>query len=139
MKYSIIILVLSLVFFSCKKEKKQFKEELIMYQSSEMASLMNVMYEGNTTIKQKIMRGDSIGEFPSAYLNIHSAVLTDPADRNASFEVFSKRYIENMKQVYTGAKDSLKQNFNQAINSCIACHQTTCTGPIPRIKKLLIK
>ena len=139
MKQSIIVLLMSLVFFSCKEEKKEPKKELIMYQSSEMAALMNAMYEGNMTIKNKILEGESIGDFPETYLNIHSAVLTDPTDRNASFDFFSKRYIQNMQQVYSGSKDSLKQNFNQAVSSCIACHKTTCTGPIPRIKKLLIK
>lgn len=130
---------MSLALFSCKEKKEEQKEELIMYQSSEMAALMNAMYEGNMTIKNKILEGESIGDFPETYLNIHSAVLTDPADRNISFEAFSKRYIQNMQQVYSGSKDSLKQNFNQAVNSCIACHKTTCKGPIPRIKKLLIK
>ncbi|MDP2542827.1 hypothetical protein CSC81_11375 [Tenacibaculum discolor] len=139
MKQSIIVLLMSLALFSCKEKKEEQKEELIMYQSSEMAALMNAMYEGNMTIKNKILEGESIGDFPETYLNIHSAVLTDPADRNISFEAFSKRYIQNMQQVYSGSKDSLKQNFNQAVNSCIACHKTTCTGPIPRIKKLLIK
>ncbi|WP_440069903.1 hypothetical protein [Tenacibaculum discolor] len=139
MKQSIIVLLMSLALFSCKEKKEEQKEELIMYQSSEMAALMNAMYEGNMTIKNKILEGESIGDFPETYLNIHSAVLTDPADRNVSFEAFSKQYIQNMQQVYSGSKDSLKQNFNQAVNSCIACHKTTCTGPIPRIKKLLIK
>ncbi|MCG7501952.1 acetolactate decarboxylase [Tenacibaculum sp. Mcav3-52] len=139
MKQLIIVLLMSLVLFSCKAEKEQPKEELIMYQSSEMAALMNAMYEGNMTVKNKILEGESIGDFPETYLNIHSAVLTDPADRNASFEAFSKLYIQNIQQVYLGSKDSIKQNFNKAVNSCIACHKTTCTGPIPRIKKLLIK
>ena len=133
------VLLMSLLLFSCKKEIKQPNEELIMYQSSEMAALMNAMYEGNITIKNKILKGETIGSFPETYLNIHNAVLTDPADRNVSFDAFSKLYIQNMQQVYVGSKDSLKENFNKAINSCIACHQTTCTGPIPRIKKLLIK
>ncbi|WGH75040.1 hypothetical protein P8625_13305 [Tenacibaculum tangerinum] len=139
MKPFIVVLLMCLVLFSCKEEQKEPKQELVMYQSSEMAALMNAMYEGNMTIKNKILEGESIGNFPETYLNIHNAVLTDPADRNASFDAFSKLYIQNMQQVYSGSKDSLKQNFNQAINSCIACHKTTCTGSIPRIKKLLIK
>ncbi|CAM1370726.1 conserved hypothetical protein [Tenacibaculum sediminilitoris] len=139
MKNFIVILLMSLVFFSCKEEKKKPNEEFIMYQSSEMAALMNTIYEGNMTIKNKILQGELLGGFLETYLNIYSAVLTNPANRNASFEAFSKLYIKNMKQVYSGSKDSLKQNFNQAVNSCIACHKTTCIGPIPRIKKLLIK
>ena len=50
--------------------------------------------------------------------------------------------INNTKieiKVFETSKDSLVSKHNNAINSCIACHETTCVGPIPRIKKLLIK
>ena len=33
----------------------------------------------------------------------------------------------------------LKERYNTAINNCLACHKTECTGPIPKIKKLLIQ
>ena len=29
---------------------------------------------------------------------------------------------------------SVKERYNNAVHACIACHQTTCLGPIPKIK-----
>ncbi len=138
MRRSLIILILIFLLFSCKKEEKK-NTELIMYKQSEMAALMNTMYYINLDLKKNILEGKTPNSFPERYLKIHTATLTDSTDRTEGFKELSKLYIQNMKRVYTSSKDSLKTTFNQAVNSCIACHQTTCTGPIPRIKKLLIK
>ena len=48
-------------------------------------------------------------------------------------------YIDNVRAIYDSTSTiPLKNRYNNAINSCISCHTTECTGPIPRIKKLLI-
>jgi len=144
------LLLLSILIFSCdnkKTEKKVTqKVEIItatpdsfdMYKTSEMAELMRTMLEKNKQVKANIIAGKDLGEFSKEYITIHSAVLTDPSDRNASFETFSNLYIKNMKDVFTVDKTAQKTAYNTAIQSCIACHKTTCAGPIPRIKKLLI-
>lgn len=138
-KYALLLCVFVLV-FSCKEKVPNQKrtDELIMYQSSEMAQLMNAMYKKNEQIKKQILAGENIADFPKEYLKIHTASLTNAADRNPVFESFSKAYINNMKQVFVVDKQGRSEQFNAAINSCIACHQNSCTGPIPRIKKLLI-
>ncbi|MGG8496445.1 hypothetical protein ACQY1Q_08515 [Tenacibaculum sp. TC6] len=137
MKYYLII-CLAFCFFSCKKQEKK-DTEFIMHKQSEMAALMNTMYYVNLDIKEKIIKNQAIGYFPERFLKIHSATLTEPNDRTESFEQFSNEYIRNMKIVFEDDKHTQKENFNTAINSCITCHKTTCTGPIPRIQKLLIK
>ncbi len=140
MKYSILFFVI-VSLFSCNKEQKKANnsEDFVMYKQSEMATLMRKMFATNEKVRAQIIAGKVPNSFPKEFLKIHTAILTDPSDRNASFEVFSKRYIADIEAIYIAPKDSLKQRFNTAINSCVACHQTTCTGPIPRIKKLLIK
>ena len=110
-----------------------------MYKFSEMALLMEEMYKANEDLKNKIINKKAIGDFSEKFLNIHSAILTNPKDRDASFEIFSKAFIENQKAVYSASPKEVKDQFNLMVNSCIACHKTTCSGPIPRIKKLLIK
>lgn len=144
------LLILTLLIFSCdnkKVEKKVTqKVEIItatpdsfdMHKTSEMAELMRTMLEKNKQVKANIIAGNDIGAFSKEYVTIHSAILTDPSDRNASFETFSKMYIKNMKNVFAVDKAAQKNAYNTAIQSCIACHKTTCAGPIPRIKKLLI-
>ena len=142
MKKVIILFISYGLFLACNsnkaKELKNPNEELVMYEFSEMALLMEEMYKTNETLKQKIVNKEAIGDFSIKFLDIHSAVLTNPKDRTESFEVFSKTFIKNQQAIFTASQENVKEQFNLMVNSCIACHKTTCTGPIPRIKKLLI-
>ncbi len=139
-------------FISCKDKINQEKltakssstaesvsEDLVMYEMSEMALLMEKMFVENERLKKKIEEGKELGTFNSEYLKIHSAVLTDPNDRNDTFNSFSKALLVNQEAVFTSEGKEVKTQFNKMVQTCIACHQTTCMGPIPRIKKLLIK
>lgn len=110
-----------------------------MVQQSEMSALMLKMYEENEKIKKSILNGSDLSEFPKDFLKIHTATLTDPADRTEEFNAYSNIFLNNQKIIFEVDKDSVKEQFNQTINSCISCHQLACPGPIPRIKKLYIK
>ncbi|MCF6168521.1 hypothetical protein [Lutibacter sp.] len=143
MKKIAFLLGICLSILSCnsteKKPLKNTKETaLVMYKFSEMALLMEDMYLANEKLKEKILKQEDLGSFPEKFINIHTAVLTDVNDRTASFEVFSKALITNQKAIYSSSTDSVKNQFNTMVNTCVACHETTCSGPIPRIKKLLI-
>lgn len=143
MRKIIILFFCVVTFVSCdsskKQEVKKENEELVMYEYSEMALLMEEMFEANEKLKNSIVNNKDLGSFSEKYLNIHSAVLTNPKDRNATFEAFSIGFIENQKAVFSADSTEVKEQFNIMVNSCVACHETNCTGPIPRIKKLLIK
>ncbi|TJY37310.1 hypothetical protein [Pontimicrobium aquaticum] len=141
MRFKNILYLFVLVAFGCKKppEEPEEKKELVMVETSEMAQLMNEMYAYNESIKQQIIDGKFNNSFPKKFMNIHSAVLTDPSDRDGSFESFSKLFLEAQKAVFESSNADLTTNYNKAINACISCHEVKCVGPIPRIKKLLIK
>lgn len=136
-----LFLLLLFVVFGCKNTPEEPKEnkELVMIETSEMAQLMNEMYAYNESIKQQIIDGKFDNSFPEKFTNIHSAVLTSPSDRDANFESFSKLFLEAQKAVFESPSEDLTTNYNAAINACISCHELKCPGPIPRIKKLLIK
>ncbi|WP_338733041.1 hypothetical protein [Mangrovimonas cancribranchiae] len=142
----LIVLLGSLT--ACKNDVKTdvseetSKDEVVydMYKPSEMAILMNQMYAHNLKIKQDILNGDIPAEFPIDFMEIHSAELTKANQRNETFEKFSKIFITAEKNIFNqDSKTPLEARFNTAVNACISCHETSCTGPIPRIKKLLIK
>lgn len=139
----LFICLLCVLSFSCKKEEKkeQLKEkkELVMVKPSEMANLMNEMYAFNESIKQQVIEGKLNNNYPEKFNNIHSAVMTDPNDRDETFEAFSKLFLESEQALFEAPKEELVMRYNNAINACIACHTKKCSGPIPRIKKLLIK
>ena len=111
-----------------------------VYVPSEMANHMNFMYDYNEELKSRIQKGDTLGSFPDEFEVLYSAELTDPSDRDEFFELFSNHFIEKQKEIFEEDNElPVIDRYNSAINLCISCHNTTCIGPIPRIKKLLIQ
>jgi hypothetical protein len=138
--------LLVLIFFSScnntEKETSKGKEALVydMYKPSEMSLLMNDMYVYNLKMKQDIIDGKTPTEFPSNFLNIYTAELSEFKSRNEVFQGFSTLFIETQKEVFNPhASLNITERYNNTINLCISCHTKECTGPIPKIKKLLIK
>ena len=141
------LLLISIFFFlscnkntentECKTSNKSDKE-FEMYQMSEMAALMESMYIENEKLKERIQKGDTIGQFPSHFLNIHKAVMTDESENDQFFKEQAALFIKSQELIYKDPKNA-KQHFNEGINACISCHQVKCGGPIPKIKKLYIK
>ena len=146
-KYFTICLLLVLC-LSCK-EKAEPKEaettskekpELVMYQPSEMATLMNAMYAYNLQLKQQIVNGEEPMTMPLDLMKLHSAEMSNGHARTATWNSFVNVFIDSQQSVVdTLSNVQLKERYNAAINNCLACHKTECTGPIPKIKKLLIQ
>lgn len=135
--------LLCLISCNAKKEKNEVNNTTNeFYKQSEMAALMLQMYAVNLENKRLIVAGEQteqFTDFSKEFQKIHSATLTDVGDRNAAFNAFSEHYLNTYQQLFKVEKDSLVQAHNNTINSCISCHNTTCLGPIPKIKKLLIQ
>lgn len=134
------------LFVSCnsseEKETTKSDEEFVfdIQEPSEMTNLMLSMYDFNENLKKEILAGNIPEEFPKDFLKIYTAELTGNKPYNDVFKAFSKVYIDNERAVFDQTSEvPLKERYNNAINTCISCHTTECTGPIPRIEKLLIK
>jgi hypothetical protein len=137
-----------LLVISCqKKEENKVEEEkcttekgkkLEMYQMSEMATLMEQMYVDNQRLKDRIQKGDTIGQFPQHFLKIHKAVMTDESDNDAFFQEQAATFIKAQELIYKDPQNA-KKHFNEGVDACIQCHKQKCGGPIPRIKKLYIE
>jgi cytochrome c553 len=146
-KLLVLLFVFSIVSCQKKDEKenevasepvKTEEKEFEMYQMSEMAALMEQMYVDNQRLKDRIIKGDTIGKFPQHFLNIHKAVMTDEEDNDAFFNEQAALFIKSQELIYQDPKNA-KEHFNKGVDACVQCHQQKCTGPIPRIKKLYIK
>ena len=109
-----------------------------MYEASEMTLLMRGMYEFNKAARVQIIKKDSLLPFPEEFLLIHKAVLTDPSERDKEFDSIAEQFINAQNATFSAKSDSTSYHFNKSINLCISCHETRCTGPIPKIRKLLI-
>ena len=123
---------------SAAKCAKPAGKEFKMYEMSQMAALMEQMYVDNQRLKERITNGDTIGTFPKHILNIHSSAMTDEDDNDAFFKEQAAKFIKAQQLIYSDPANA-KQHFNDAVSSCVQCHEGKCEGPIPRIKKLYIK
>ena len=137
-----IFLVVVVLFFSCNSNKTEEScekpnEEFQMYEVSEMAALMEQMYVENTRLKERIEKKDTLGQFPTYFLNIEKAKFTKGKERDTFFNEQAQLFLKAQSEIYT-AKDT-KVAYNAMVDQCIACQEVKCGGPIMRIKKLYIK
>lgn len=141
MRLTFCLLCLFVCLASCKDEvAKKEKEPLIMVEQSEMSLLMNEMFAFNESIKQQIKDGKLNNDFPEHFNKIHTAVLTDSTVRDEAFKKDAQLFLDAQKALFeVETTDDLKIQYNNAVNACISCHEVTCVGPIPRIKKLYVK
>ncbi|WP_395064444.1 hypothetical protein [Flavobacterium sp.] len=116
-----IVFAASILFFSCqKKEEKKVEikkdstscstkpskgKEFEMYQMSEMAALMEQMYVENLALKERIVKGEKIGNFPDYFLEIYTSKFTDESDNDAFFKQNAKVYIKAQQVIYSDEKE----------------------------------
>ena len=147
----IFIIGCSVLFFSsCQNKNESTKEEKVdstattekksfeMYELSEMALLMEQMYVDNQRLKERIEKGETVGEFPSHFAKIHGAIMTDPTENDDFFKENAQVFLTAQEKIYNDPANA-KEHYSNAIQACISCHEVKCSGPIPRIKKLQLK
>lgn len=149
MKNNFLFILFAVCLIGCNtKEQKPAKEacttetksnkKFAMYEMSEMAVLMEQMYVDNQRLKERIKKGDTIGKFPSHFLEIHNAVMTDSTENDTFFKEQAALFINAQELIYKDPKNA-EAHFNAGIDACVRCHEVKCGGPIPKIKKLYIK
>lgn len=143
MKKYFLVFASLLLLNSCNKkeencEKPKEEKKFDMYEMSEMAMLMEQMYVDNERLKQRIIKGDTIGKFPNHFLKIHKAVMTEKQANDEFFKQHATSFIKSQELIYEDPANA-KTHFNNSVDACIKCHQVKCGGPITRIKKLYIK
>lgn len=142
----LMIFLVGFVLHSCsqkevEKEKttSSFQE---IYEFSEMALLMEKMYDELKEKREDVIVGKDIGEYPTEFNKIHTAKLSDGFDRTEEFMRFSDLYLQNLRVLYESSLNdpNRKVLFNNVVNTCITCHKSDagCMGPVSRIGKLLI-
>jgi hypothetical protein len=113
-------------------------EELVMYEPSELASLMQAMYDENKNWKEEILKGNIPKDFPEKYKTIHSAESTNENAGSEFYNGMASSYIKTIEELTNATPENVKEKYNIMVNVCVQCHLQVCPGPVVRIKKLLI-
>jgi hypothetical protein len=126
---------------SCQKKTTEDQancDKPVMYNTSELAELMRNMYADNEEIKERIMKGEWPDSFPSYFAQLHTAKATDPSDINDTYKGLADEYLHRFDELKNTTKENRVTSYNALVNGCLSCHQVFCSGPVPKIKKLLI-
>lgn len=114
------------------------KRELGLGQASELAEFMRHMDKALASVKKSLKSG----EVPHENLDFEAILRATPTKTgitdDADYQAYAMAFLANVGQMDQVPIDSLAIQHNLVINSCIACHNSFCTGPIARIKKHLV-
>ena len=102
--------------------------------SSELALHMRAMHEEAKALRKALLNEGDI-ELTEPLDWILEAEPTDSNVKGDDFESFARYYISQTKH-FVDSSDS--QAYNKMVESCVACHQQFCPGPVKTIEKLYI-
>ena len=151
-----IIFLLALVLFSCQEKENQCNncdeeikaketkkpvsnDDLEMYVPSELAKLMQEMYDANQNWKEEILKGNIPNEFPEKYKKIHTAKSDNENAGSEFYNAMASSYIKAVDDLTKATPENAKEKYNAMVNVCVTCHLIVCPGPVSRIKKLTIE
>ncbi len=105
--------------------------------SSELALLMRDMHEAAVQAKADIEKG----MVPDIQLDFSSLTTATPTKSTMvdfdGFEALSASYVTAMRALQQATDSASAAVAHTAVvNTCLSCHQISCQGPIPRIRKL---
>lgn len=140
----VIFLSIVLVFLlGCKREVKDVGQEsekvFQVYQLSPMSELMERLYAESLVYRNTAMgEGDEIVGDTDYLEKMKTAALTNTHDRDDFFE----EHLVNFSVLYNKMREEKplsKETYNAMVGSCLECHAIKCSGPVERIKKLIIR
>jgi len=107
-------------------------------QDKPMALMMRQMADNAQKMKDKVEAGEKIdaNEFP--FIRFHLVEPTDPNILQPQFYENARLFQQAHKALMSAPANKQKEMYTAYINQCINCHQTYCSGPLKRIRKLVL-
>lgn len=113
-----------------KKDKAQVRE------ISELAGIMLTMHDQLKAIRGHVERGEAIPDSLNwDFENMKTAEATKDMNIDEGFDGMATAFLAQLK---VAMEDQSVESYNEAVTSCVNCHNSYCPGPIARIKKLKI-
>lgn len=103
--------------------------------ASELATLMRMMKKDLEDARTAIERAEPIAPMHPRHKKIRCAWPTGLEDRNPVFEAGAINYLQRVRTLDSRPADP-SAAYAGVVDGCIACHLTSCPGPISAIEKL---
>lgn len=130
----ISLLLLALLLYTCDAKKVDAMANG-KTDDSELALLMRSIHEDAKAIR-KVIKNKMIEHDPQSDFDF--ILIATPTKENVQgpeFEAMARYYLEKNAQLL---EEQDQHSYNEMVESCVACHQSFCPGPIKTIQKLYI-
>lgn len=108
--------------------------------SSELSLLMRRMEKQLVDARPGVLEGKLTDRnYPLEFDKINTATPTDSETKTEAYPVFADIYLKSVKVFLASKPEELTENYNNVVNTCLACHSQHCPGPVSRIRKLMIR
>lgn len=105
---------------------------------SELALLMREMFDDGMLVKADMLAGNE-PDIKVKYQRIHTAKATQPEKvATTEYQLFAKAYENAMDQLVASTPVDRVMTYQTMVQTCMNCHQKMCTGPMVKIKKMVL-
>lgn len=132
----LLFVIISIAFVACQAPSKP---EATKYpnESSELAQLMRDLADEMASAKKELNNGAHVKL--SDYSSMATAEATKPeVPKTTTYQQMTAGFLAQVN-AFNESENQSKAAYNSLINTCIACHENLCPGPIVRIEKLAFK
>lgn len=102
-----------------------------------MALMMRQMVINADSMKQRILRNETLDSLQFPFIKFYLVEPTDPNVLEPNFFEKSRLHQAAYLELFKHPKEQIKY-YNLLIASCVSCHKDYCSGPLKRINKLPI-
>jgi hypothetical protein len=103
-----------------------------------MALMMRTMVKNAQSMKNQVESGAKLDSLKYPFIRFYLVEPTDPNVLEPAFYENARLFQEAYQNLFEHPQEQSKY-YNLMVGKCINCHENYCSGPIKRIKKLLIK
>lgn len=102
-----------------------------------MALMMRQMAANADSMKAAILRNEQLDSTKYPFIRFYLVEPTDPSVLEPTFYENARLFQEAYQALFKHPNEQAK-HFNLVIQKCVNCHESYCSGPLKRIRKLYI-
>jgi hypothetical protein len=100
-----------------------------------MALMMREMVKNADRLRAKLEAGEKLDSADFPFLRFYLVEPTDPNVLEPQFFENARLFQESYKAIFAHEQEQRKY-YNLMISRCVKCHESYCSGPLKRIRKL---
>lgn len=141
-KTAVFILLMAFIWACAQQEPEKEKEapaqQFVEGERSELALAMRDMYEKMKLVSDSMKAGHEVHTaFLERFMAIHTAKATKPEMVSGTYQGMAELFMDNYERFEADTADQVEA-FNAMIETCVACHQQQCPGPLKIITRLRV-